>query len=187
MRRSALIAISLAALAVTGCSDVRKSIGYDKSAPDEFAVVARAPLTIPPEYSLAPPTPGAPRPQKGTTTDDAKRVLTGRDTTAKAREINASSPGQSAFIKKVGGDMADPEIRRTVDSESSALAMEDANFTDKLMFWHEKTPADYSDTLDAEKEMQRLKENQALGDPATQGETPKIERKQKGMFEGLFN
>jgi hypothetical protein len=32
--------------------------------PDEFEVVQRAPLTIPPDFDLRPPKPGSPRPQE---------------------------------------------------------------------------------------------------------------------------
>ena len=34
--------------------------------PDEFAVESRAPLTVPPDFDLRPPEPGAPRPQEKT-------------------------------------------------------------------------------------------------------------------------
>ena len=61
-RRVALVAV-LASLTLSGCSDARRALGYDKSAPDEFAVVSRAPLSQPPDLTLRPPTPGAVRPQ----------------------------------------------------------------------------------------------------------------------------
>src|SRR5438093_9913559 len=44
-----------------GCTDIRRVVGMDRVGPDEFAVEARAPLTIPPEFNLRPPQPGAPR------------------------------------------------------------------------------------------------------------------------------
>ncbi len=37
--------------------------GLNRARPDEFAVARQAPLVIPPDYSLSPPQPGAPRPQ----------------------------------------------------------------------------------------------------------------------------
>jgi hypothetical protein len=48
-----------------------------KRAPDEFAVVRRAPLIVPPDFDLRPPDPGAPRPNIGTTADQARVALTG--------------------------------------------------------------------------------------------------------------
>ena len=35
-------------LALIGCSDFRKAIGEEKSSPDEFEVVVRPPLSLPP-------------------------------------------------------------------------------------------------------------------------------------------
>ena len=47
----------------------------DRVGPDEFAVESRAPLTLPPEFDLRPPQPGAPRPQEVTAADKARRVI----------------------------------------------------------------------------------------------------------------
>jgi len=38
-----------------------------------------------------------------------------------------------------------------------------------------------------QKELQRLQENQALGKPVNEGETPIIETKSKAPLEGLFD
>src|SRR5262245_25506122 len=70
-------------LALAGCgNDVRQALGMTKQSPDEFTVVAHAPLTLPPDYSLHPPQPGAPRPQEGTASDQAKTALFGTSQTA---------------------------------------------------------------------------------------------------------
>src|SRR5215472_8383716 len=44
-------------VAVAGCTDFKRSIGLEPTMPDEFAVESRAPLTIPPDFDLRPPTP----------------------------------------------------------------------------------------------------------------------------------
>jgi len=62
-------------MAVGGCGEMRRAIGMDRVGPDEFAVESRAPLTIPPDYDLRPPQPGAARPQEVTATDRARRVI----------------------------------------------------------------------------------------------------------------
>lgn len=58
-----------------GCSDFRVALGIDRVGPDEFAVESRAPLTIPPDFDLRPPQPGAPRPQDVTSAERARRVI----------------------------------------------------------------------------------------------------------------
>ena len=66
-------------LQLGGCAKgtVQDALGMSKRAPDEFAVVRRAPLIVPPDYDLRPPDPGAPRPNVGRTADQARVALTG--------------------------------------------------------------------------------------------------------------
>jgi hypothetical protein len=66
-------------LQLGGCAKgtVQDALGMSKRAPDEFAVVRRAPLIVPPDYDLRPPDPGAPRPNIGRTADQARVALTG--------------------------------------------------------------------------------------------------------------
>jgi hypothetical protein len=68
----------LALLPVGGCAQgsVQEALGMSKRAPDEFAVVKRAPLIVPPDFELRPPEPGAPRPNIGRTSDQARVALT---------------------------------------------------------------------------------------------------------------
>lgn len=62
-------------LLLPGCSGFRQAIGLDRTGPDEFAVESRAPLTIPPDFDLRPPQPGAPRPQEATAAARARKVI----------------------------------------------------------------------------------------------------------------
>ena len=55
-KKVALVALIIS---VGGCEGVREAAGIAKKAPDEFAVVTRAPLSMPPDYGLRPPRPGA--------------------------------------------------------------------------------------------------------------------------------
>ena len=74
-----LIALSTLCLAgpllMAGCSDFKMSVGLEPTLPDEFAVESRAPLTIPPDFELRPPQPGAARPQEKTADQQAKQVM----------------------------------------------------------------------------------------------------------------
>lgn len=58
---------SLAVAAMCGSATLLASCGSgmlgDRNRPDEFAVARQAPLVIPPDFSMRPPQPGAPRPQ----------------------------------------------------------------------------------------------------------------------------
>ncbi len=49
-------------LAAAGCSGAKEALGLVQDPPDEFRVVSRAPLAIPPDFTLRPPRPGEARP-----------------------------------------------------------------------------------------------------------------------------
>ncbi|MEJ0010899.1 MAG: DUF3035 domain-containing protein [Alphaproteobacteria bacterium] len=69
-------------LLLSACSsgEVKDTLGLDRTAPDEFSVVSRPPLSVPPEFELAPPRPGAEGPAATQASDTAHQVLTGKDT-----------------------------------------------------------------------------------------------------------
>jgi Protein of unknown function (DUF3035) len=69
------IACIAGSVAVSGCSGWKQSLGLEPSMPDEFAVESRAPLTIPPDFDLRPPEPGAQRPQEKSMAKQAEQVI----------------------------------------------------------------------------------------------------------------
>jgi hypothetical protein len=66
---------SAGALLLSACTDLKRSIGLEKTSPDEFAVESRAPLTMPPDFQLRPPQPGAARPQEKSSGQQARQVI----------------------------------------------------------------------------------------------------------------
>jgi hypothetical protein len=52
------------------------------------------------------------------------------------------------------------------------------------MFWNSATQ--YGLVVDPTKEAKRIRGNQALGRPITEGEVPTIERKHEALLEGVF-
>lgn len=181
-------AISLI-LALSACEGVRDQLGLNKQSPDEFRVISRAPLSLPPDFTLRPPEPGIPRPQEGTATQQARKAVF-RLEQPKTQPLNEQvkadgrTLGELSLLKAAGADKIDPGIRRTIDLETQQLNAESEDFIDALVFWRDKeTPGR---VVDAAAETKRLRENAALGKAVTAGETPTIERKSKALFEGLF-
>jgi len=189
MRKLALILGGLAlTVLVGGCEDTKQALGVGgKKAPDEFAVYAHAPLSLPPDYALRPPAPVAKRPQDVAARESARRaVFGGNPAGAVANPAPAgSSRGLNDLLARTGALDTDPMIRTIVNRETSVLAEEDVTFTEKLMFWD--TPTAYGTIVDADKEAKRVQENQALGRPVTEGKTPSIKKKRKALLEGLFD
>ena len=114
---------------LSGCSSTAAALGMTKVTPDEFRVVTKAPLTIPPDYALRPPAPGEPRPQELQPESAARNALLG------ARGAETRSDGEKLLAAKAGADKADPLIRYVVDDEFGDVAHKEKSFADKVMFW----------------------------------------------------
>ena len=56
--RSVLL-LGATAFLVSACGEIREDLGLGRNVPDEFAVVEHPPLSMPPDFSLRPPRPGA--------------------------------------------------------------------------------------------------------------------------------
>lgn len=126
----------VAAVGLTACQSTRKSLGMTKVTPDEFRVVTKAPLVVPPDYALRPPAPGKPRPQELQPESAARNALLG------AREAETRTDGEKLLVAKAGADKADPLIRYVVDDEFGDVAHKEKSFADKVMFWRSDKTAD---------------------------------------------
>ena len=196
MRRTRLLgALAVIALAggMGGCSQATQALGLGKNPPDEFQVVARAPLSLPPNYNLRPPEPGAPRPQEGTAQDQARTAVFGPSGTQVATGNALGDPGgvspdatagEQALLQSAGAVGVDPNIRQEVNQETTQQIAQNSEFIDRLIFWR-KTP-EPGTVIDPGLEQQRLQENAALGKPVTEGETPIIIQRRKALLEGIF-
>ena len=158
-------------VSLAGCGgagdELARNIGLTRDAPDEFVVTTRAPLSMPPDLSLPPPSPGAARPQERTSRDAAQLALAPQGVASNTTNAPRSQ-GEAALLGATS-TKADPGIRSDVDR----LATQDArerSFTDRIMFWKEKPPG--AVIVDANRESQRLQENQALGRAPVAGNTP---------------
>jgi len=187
LRPLALASLCVAALALGGCGDTRRALGIEKATPDEFRIVTRAPLSLPPDYSLRPPQPGAPRPQERASADQARATVIGTGAAAPVGGIAGGgnvTPGETALLAKAGSERTDPNIREKVNVEAVQQAEADRYLLDRLLFWRKQDQP--GTVVDPTLESQRLRENQALGRPVTTGETPTIQRRRRAPLEGIF-
>lgn len=103
------ISTLLLILLVSGCSQIQNITGKGKNPPDEFAVVERPSLVIPPDFALAPPAPGEPSPQDLASAPDTLRALfPGRENV-----VPQISSGEGALLRNIeAGPLA--EVRSEV-------------------------------------------------------------------------
>ena len=169
-------------LLLSGCGDsLTRTFGLTRDAPDEFSVTTRAPLAMPPEFSLRPPRPGAARPQEQSDRDQAELALAPQAALANNAPAGLT-PGQNALLQ-AAGSAAPADIRSKIDQDTQ-LDRPQRGFADKMLFW--QTPPPAGTQIDAQKETQRLRENAALGKDSTVGSTPIIQTPKKGFLQGIF-
>jgi hypothetical protein len=169
-------------LVLGGCSDgLTRTFGLTRDAPDEYTVTTRAPLSMPPDYNLRPPRPGASRPQEVSERQQAEETLAPQ--LALGAPKAETSPGQAALVQEAGPP-APADIRRKVDQDAR-LADADEGFIDKVLYW--RKPDTQHAQVDAQKESQRLRQNAALGEAPDVGQTPIIQQNRQGWFTKLFS
>lgn len=168
-------------LALSACAEVRQELGMGRHSPDEFTVVKRAPLTLPPEYALRPPSPDN-LPPASETTKTARTVLMGEKQPVEA------ATADSAFLQKAGATNADPAIRGQINRDNGYIALQNRSVTDRLIFWSDEgvAPEDMpASVVDPKAEAERVRKNLDEGKPVNDGNVPVIEKK-KSAIERIF-
>ena len=168
-----------------------------KRSPDEFAVVSRAPLILPPDYGLRPPASGEARPGVGTTSDRARATLTGEEVRLPAatdQEMvsaafdepgEVTSSGERALVAEATTTPVDPEIRRRIAEENMQLAQVEQELFTRLVKWRE--PQTLAVAIDPAAETERLRANRAAGKPPTEGDSPVITQRRQSVLQGFLS
>lgn len=173
----ALTGVALAALTVAGCGSVSRSAGFGKKTPDEFNVVTKAPLVVPPEFALRPPAVGAELPAELDPAARGRTILFGQDIGAGA------SAGERALVAEAGASATDLGIRTTVDFEGGQIIRKNSGFVDQVLHFvplsNSKTDAE-GNPLDAAAEEERLRNIQSANN-ATGGGVVVIQRDAGGF------
>lgn len=199
MRLIRLVVLLPLILAACDGKSARETLGLTREAPDEFTVVNRPALSVPPDFELRPPRPGeAPRgisPQEsaraallGTTPATALTPETmelPKTETAVVPVVSKDAPteAQSSFMKQAGADKAQEDIRSLLGSDASKpVATKPAKtLLDQL------APAEPSEpVVDPKKEAERLRDNKDKGKPVTEGEVPVEEVKPPSVLDRIF-
>ena len=123
-QKTLLMYAGIGALALTtACASGNKE---RSGVPDEFRVVKKAPLTVPPEYSLRPPELGTVRPRE-VSSEQAEQVFAfgtdiGKDASAVEREM----------VLRAGAIAVSPIIRQVIDYDESGLLRKGGAFSDQV-------------------------------------------------------
>ena len=140
------ITISCVIAGVTGlsaCSSATKALGLKQSAPNEFNIITKAPLVVPPEYNLRPPQIGESSYENNYSQKAARDALVG--------DIDSAEPstGGQYLLVKANAPRSNPEIRLEIDGQNS-VERKTQSFSDTVI-------KGANAPLDPEAEARRLK------------------------------
>jgi len=164
--------LAISSLAMSGCSSATKALGLTKQAPNEFNILTKAPLIVPPEYNLKPPRIGESSAENNYSQKAARDALIG--------DIDETEPtrGEIALMAKAGVGRANQEIRVEIDGDNS-VERKTQGFASRVLFWQNGQIIDEAGDpvpLDAENEAKRLE----LINSATGGQDVEITRRPGG-------
>ena len=156
--------LSITALAgvvlLSGCSDFNRAVGKAKSAPDEFQVVVRPPLTLPPNFNFRPDDEEAVEPAGNDAVSVTDQVLT-RSATTEVTGLDSLF----AF------DEIEPDIRTAVDEETIGIQIE-KRLPIQILFGG--TP-NVGPNLVSDEEALRIRKALSAGDDITATPTPAVD------------
>lgn len=118
-----LVAAAVAMTSLAGCG-TRKVLGLERSAPDEFRIITKAPLSLPPDYALRPPRPGEARPQLATS---ANSSVFGENTGQQASE------GEKMLVAKAGASTIDPTVADQIDFEGATVVRKPTDYANRVL------------------------------------------------------
>jgi hypothetical protein len=165
-----LSALAVVVISLAGCSAFREAAGIGKAAPDEFAVVTKAPLVIPPDYSLRPPRPGAAPTNQASPTGAAQAALFSDDPNAVQDSLGGGySAEEKDILATSGAATSDHSIRQQLASDAKSMEAADQSFTDEVLFGG--SSPDKGRAVNADAEKQRIDAAKSAGDTTPGGGT----------------
>lgn len=128
MNKTVFFAFAIgSALATTACSS--NNSGERSGTPNEFRIIKKAPLTVPPEYSLRPPAIGTTRPAELSAEREDRTLNFGEQI-----GVNASASEQ-ILVAKAGAISVSPIIREAIDYDEAGILRKNAAIGDAVTGW----------------------------------------------------
>ena len=144
------------------CSDFKRAIGSEKSSPDEFEVVIRPPLSLPPQFIARP---------AGQDTDTAA-VAASNALDRSALFFNQRETNAESFNDLFAFELIEEDIRAKVDEETAGIRFE-RRLPFQIVFGD---LPDVGPVVDKMAEDARIRRNQLQGRAINEGATPAIDQ-----------
>ncbi|WP_370373743.1 DUF3035 domain-containing protein [Henriciella pelagia] len=126
MKKAILTSAAMGALLASGGCSVFGG-GGGSPGPDEFRVVTKAPLSVPPEYSLRPPTAGTTVPAEA---DPSRAPVATAFGTTIGQDASAV---ERALVAAAGANAVNPMIRSVIDYEEAGIVRKSREDADAIL------------------------------------------------------
>jgi hypothetical protein len=199
---------SLALLSACESGAVKETLGLSRNAPDEFRVLPRPALSVPPQFGLRPPALPGEENAVGeiSPSKQAEALVLGPDKNAKGdtfklkpgstetavQPVTVSSDtkrkgqtgAEAQFLENAGAAKADPSVRTSLIQEK--IAVEEPE--EEKSWWNiMPSSSDKKEPIvQPGKEAERIQQNKAENKPITEGETPASKPKDRGVLGSIL-
>ena len=129
MQVSRLILTIAIPVLLAGCGSVKDGFGFSKNSPDEFQVITKSPLIIPPDFNLRPPKSGEQTTANTTPTETAQILLLGKKAETPEETF---SPAEQNILNKAGSKLNDAQSRVELENESRNTVEAQRSVVDEL-------------------------------------------------------
>ncbi len=120
-------ALLIGSFGLGACSAIGDTLGSSKYPPDEFLVVAKTPLIIPPDFNLHPPGISDPLPREVDTSELAMRALFPDIATGSSNP----SAAEDLLVEAAGGNAAGPDARSNLSPAENVVGK--GSYTEDIM------------------------------------------------------
>ncbi len=166
LRSVAVLTLCLGGLAACSGAEVKRNLGLTKEAPDEFMVLSRPKLSVPPDFTLAPPTGDAGQVPRSLVPEQARAQLIGMPKSAPsgAEASQASAgPAEQLLLQRSGYDAARAKEVRTLLRDEASQDQEEESLVKRLLY----DPKAPDPIVDADAERTRVSTQQREGATVT--------------------
>ena len=130
LRNNRIVLTFGACLMLAACGDdASDTFGYGKSAPDEFTVISRPPLILPPDYNLRPPGSGSARAAIPKPNEVAKILVLGKE----AGTSEENTPAEDKLLENAAASQPTGDsIRELIENERTGTVSKSPDLTQTL-------------------------------------------------------
>ena len=157
-------------LFLSSCSNSTKTINFKSESPDEFAILRKEPLVIPPNFNLRPPSVKSSNPNLSSRENNLKSAIFLTDKTNKSSKNNSKkSKGEIQLIKSIGEGKLGSRIREVLEDENRQLSKAQDGVVEKIIS-QVTGNGSVGKVVNPQTEVKRLQEQQSVGEITVPGQ-----------------